>query len=371
MGSPFFSIIVPCYNQAHFLNECVWSVQSQSFTDWELIIVNDGSTDNTQELADNYVHTDPRVKVVNKPNGGLSSARNAGMGVAQGKVLQFLDADDFLLPSCLERVAHHFFVCPDIEISLVGYQYVDEIAKCVIHKVIPLYRQHYIPSIFGSNLGPCHSIFISSKFALFLGDFDETLKSAEDWDFWLRAVKAGARIGVLPSVLVAYRYVSNSMSRNAFRMYEALKTVTLRGPIMDTRILLDSEYNRNHLFDTKSILKRQVLRCLGVSVMQGHVMESVTLFKQEKNTYQWLLSLEDFEIMSSYLSFRYFRSPTEIRYVLEEVLPKFKDFFYQIDITQTEADRAVKLIFKQQINMKNHHRFGRYLGAVVNKLSMR
>ena len=97
------SIIVPCYNQAQYLPECIQSVINQTYTDWECIIVNDGSPDNTEEIALEWVSKDLRIKYLKKENGGLSSARNAGISIAKGKWILPLDADDRIANEYLER----------------------------------------------------------------------------------------------------------------------------------------------------------------------------------------------------------------------------------------------------------------------------
>lgn len=93
--SVFFSIIVPVYKVEPYLRRCVESVLNQSFTDFELILVDDGSPDNCPKMCDEYSRSDKRVRVIHKDNGGVSSARNAALHVAQGKYISFLDSDDF------------------------------------------------------------------------------------------------------------------------------------------------------------------------------------------------------------------------------------------------------------------------------------
>ena len=93
---PKLSVIVPVYNVKKYLIECLNSILSQTFTDFELILVNDGSTDNCGEICDKYASQDSRVVVIHKENGGLSSARNAGLFVSKGKYVAFIDSDDMI-----------------------------------------------------------------------------------------------------------------------------------------------------------------------------------------------------------------------------------------------------------------------------------
>ena len=94
--SYLISVIVPCYNQANFLDETLNSILNQSYTNWECIIVNDGSPDDTENVAQKWTNKDHRFQHISKENGGLSSARNSGLEVAKGDFIQFLDSDDLL-----------------------------------------------------------------------------------------------------------------------------------------------------------------------------------------------------------------------------------------------------------------------------------
>ena len=96
-------IVVPVYNAAKFLGHCLNSILSQTHTNWTAILVDDGSTDNSAEICQRYVNLDSRFRLVSKPNGGVSSARNAGLDLAEGDYLEFLDSDDCLAPNALER----------------------------------------------------------------------------------------------------------------------------------------------------------------------------------------------------------------------------------------------------------------------------
>lgn len=90
-----FSIIIPIYNVERYLETCVNSILTQTYSDYEVILVDDGSPDRCGELCDHYAESDSRVKVVHKVNGGLSSARNAGLDIAMGEYVIFVDSDDY------------------------------------------------------------------------------------------------------------------------------------------------------------------------------------------------------------------------------------------------------------------------------------
>lgn len=116
--SPIISIIVPVYKVEKYIKECVESIRKQSFSDIEIILVDDGSPDCCAEICDEYAKKDKRVKVIHQKNSGLSSARNAGIGIAQGKFLCFIDSDDYISPhyceilyDCLVNTNYDFSVC--------------------------------------------------------------------------------------------------------------------------------------------------------------------------------------------------------------------------------------------------------------------
>ena len=103
--NPFVSVIVPCYNVETYVGECLESLRTQSFTDFEAICVNDGSTDGTRTVLEEFAQADSRILIVDRENGGLSAARNSGLDVARGEYVCFLDSDDKYAPYALEHLA--------------------------------------------------------------------------------------------------------------------------------------------------------------------------------------------------------------------------------------------------------------------------
>lgn len=102
MDKPMISIIVPIYNVEQFLHCCIDSILAQTFTDWELLLIDDGSPDKSGEICDEYAKKDSRIRVFHKENGGVSSARNLGLDKAQGEWVTFIDADDYILPDFIK-----------------------------------------------------------------------------------------------------------------------------------------------------------------------------------------------------------------------------------------------------------------------------
>ena len=117
--NPEFSIVVPVYNVAPYLRECLDSVCMQSFTNWECICVDDGSSDGGGSILDGYAAKDPRFRVIHQPNGGEGAARNAGLAVARGEWIVFLDGDDLLSSDALRRIGE--VITPDVEIIRFGF----------------------------------------------------------------------------------------------------------------------------------------------------------------------------------------------------------------------------------------------------------
>lgn len=127
---PIISIIVPAYNQEKYLGECLESIASQTFTDFEAIIVDDGSTDSTASICQEFVHRDDRFRLVRKPNGGVSSARNVGLDLSEGEYVCFFDSDDVIPSDCLQNHYSHF--SPEVDLTLGAFTwFTDDGANCL------------------------------------------------------------------------------------------------------------------------------------------------------------------------------------------------------------------------------------------------
>lgn len=365
---PLFSVIIPCYNQAVYLTDCLNSILEQSESNWEAIIINDGSTDNTRSVAQKFCSIDSRIKLIEKNNGGLSSARNEGLKNAKGNRIIFMDADDLFFPDCLEHIKKSLSnnLSDDLLLIQYGYTHILENKSTILHEVYPKKRRSLIPEIFYGNLGPPNSVCISKYICELAGSFDEELKSVEDWDYWIRIAKCGGKIKQINKTLVYYRYVKNSMSRNAFVMYEAFKKVISRANQKDIRITIDSELNKTYDINTNNALQEGLIRLLGVSIMQGKIEESLTLFKNETTKPINNILPKEFEPMSSYLSFRYWYSKEEIGSLINTTIPLFITFFKKLGYSKNKIQKIIFLIFHQHFYHRNILKYGKYLGKIIN-----
>ncbi len=139
------SIIVPVYNAEKYLRACIESIQKQTLTAWELLLINDGSTDNSGKICDEYAQRDERIHAVHKENGGVSSARNVGLSLAKGEFIGFVDADDTILPQMYERMYSvaqaeqaDVVLCDAVSVDTEGNEELDSIAQlsnsCTLEK---------------------------------------------------------------------------------------------------------------------------------------------------------------------------------------------------------------------------------------------
>jgi glycosyltransferase involved in cell wall biosynthesis len=225
-----FSVVIPLFNQGEFLHDAVDSLFRQSYPNWQAIIVNDGSTDNSAEIAENYAKRDSRIQVVHRVNGGLSAARNTGLQYASGDCVALLDSDDYYLPTLLEAVNRTFENNRDASVVWCKPQETNEKLKPIkpyqrskpslstklsaaLLSSVPAYRL-----VWDNPLIPCGQVWKRDRI-LPLG-FDESLRSNEDWDIVSRLERAGGRFAFLPGVHSLYRRHGSSLNTNFRRMIQ-------------------------------------------------------------------------------------------------------------------------------------------------------
>ncbi|MCD0471084.1 glycosyltransferase family 2 protein [Flavobacterium sp. JAS] len=221
------SIIIPSYNRAEYLNDALQSVLDQTHTNWECIIVDDGSSDNTKELVEKWIVKDGRFKYVYKKNGGASSARNAGLHLAKGEFIQFLDSDDFMSKFKIEKQLTYFNEMIDIVICdfFPFDQQTGSFLSSRYRNPFPDVSNYIRDIIINWEIDlsiPCHCVLFKSKLLhqnRFI-DFDESLVNHEDWVFWVQLFYYSSGIYNLQESLVSYRIHNKSLCADNEKMKE-------------------------------------------------------------------------------------------------------------------------------------------------------
>jgi glycosyltransferase involved in cell wall biosynthesis len=201
------SIIVPCYNQAQYLDEALQSVLDQTYTNWECIIVNDGSPDNTEAIALKWCEQDSRFRYAFQENSGLSSARNLGVSDAKGEYILPLDADDKIASSYVELAIQSFQ--EDASLKVV-YCKAEEFGERVgLWQLQPF----SLIDLAQYNMIFCSAMYMKLDWQL-VGGYDvNMIYGLEDWEFWIAILKNGGTVKCLDEVGFYYRVRANSMAR--------------------------------------------------------------------------------------------------------------------------------------------------------------
>ncbi|MFV5694955.1 glycosyltransferase family 2 protein [Flavobacterium sp. LB3P122] len=201
------SIIVPCYNQAQYLSEALQSVLDQTYTDWECIIVNDGSPDDTEKVAKRWCKQDLRFNYLYQENGGLSSARNFGIAQAKGDFILPLDADDKIGPNYVSLAVNSF---QEDSFLKVVYCKAEKFGNEIGLWELPSFSLHDLSR---KNLIFCSAFFRKEDWILVGGYDTNMIFGWEDWELWIAILKNGGNVKCLEEVGFYYRIKSNSMLR--------------------------------------------------------------------------------------------------------------------------------------------------------------
>ena len=212
------SIIVPVYNVEKYLHECIESILSQTFVEYEVLLVDDGSTDSSGVICDEYAQKDVRIKAYHKSNGGLSAARNTGIELARGEYVIFLDSDDYWIGS--KSLDHLYKQAKSNDADVVRGEYISvnergERIKTIIRNKVGINQtvldsaSFYKRAIAGENFSV---LFLYKKSAIDTLRFNEQLKIQEDIDFNIRFLAFPRRCVYTNTVFYVYRKRANSIT---------------------------------------------------------------------------------------------------------------------------------------------------------------
>ena len=270
------SIVIPAHNAAATLAETLDSLLAQTRGDWEAIVVDDGSTDATPEVAKAYSARDKRFRLLDggRPAEGVSAARNRGIAEATGRWLLFLDADDWIEPAFVERMVGKLEAHPGAKV-----------AYCACRRVTPDGRAG--PSWLSTEVARAafevfarqcpvvvHGFVLDRAFVVEQGGFDTTLRTSEDWDFWQRIARTGVAFLSVPEPLAAYRMRDGSLSSDVRALIPDARTVIERAFAPDPRVRHPAACHANGADPAVAESKEMALgyfalSCAAVDVGQG------------------------------------------------------------------------------------------------------
>ena len=211
--APAVSVVIPAYNVEWCVGRAVESVLAQTFRDFEVIVVDDGSTDDTAKVLQQY---GAALRVVRKSNGGLSSARNAGIAAAGGEMVAFLDADDWWLPAKLERQVDLMRRRPEVGFCSTAASVVDPDDRVInVWRTQP-WHGPFLVHLFGAHgdvAGSGSAVMARRHLLDKVGGFDEALRSLEDIDMWMRLASEAEYASIDEALVVILKH-PDSMSRN-------------------------------------------------------------------------------------------------------------------------------------------------------------
>ena len=265
-NQPRVSVIIPCYNYGHFLGATLDSLQAQTLTEWECLIIDDGSTDSTRSVAGEYAAADSRIEYVFQANAGHSAARNTGLRQAYGRYVQLLDADDVIQKLKLERQVEYLDTTPECDVVYGNHDYfTDDTLRYALDTPLTADNSRKDPALgpvpdillrlLERNLMVTHAPLFRRGLFERVGPLDTTLAAAEDWDFWLRCAFAGAKFHLqnwdYSAALV--RHHSASYSHDRRRMLESI--LNLRAKIVQlTNDPALCEINRRKCWEEEAAL---------------------------------------------------------------------------------------------------------------------
>jgi len=217
---PTVSVVIPAYNAAWCVEKAVDSVLAQTFRDFEVIVVNDGSTDDTTSVLSRYGDA---IRLINQTNGGMSHARNSGIRAARGEFIAFLDSDDWWLPAKLEHQVGLMRGRPEVGFCSCTARVEDTEGQLLNLWACRNWQGSFLAHLFASNAdvpGSCSAVLARRHLVQRAGAFDETLRGAEDPDLWMR-LAAISEYACLPEPMAVILKRKGSVSRNLEPMRES------------------------------------------------------------------------------------------------------------------------------------------------------
>lgn len=222
------SIIIPCYNQARFVQQAVASCFAQTFSNFQVIVLDDGSTDDPRAALQEFLNR-PNLKILRQENRGLANARNAAIAASDGAYLKLLDADDWLAPTVIAKQAAlldahpalGFVFCDRVRVNARG----ETLDAGTVGAQIASWQSDLFSRLLLGGFFPPVSVMLTRAAFARVGNFDQTLSPCEDLDLWLRILAHGYHAQFLAEPLVSYRLHDAGLSQDHARMEQQYRAV--------------------------------------------------------------------------------------------------------------------------------------------------
>lgn len=299
---PTVSIIVPVYNAEKYLSDCITSILNQTYENIEVILINDGSTDNSGTICNSHMKTDQRIRVIHQPNAGPAHARNTGINQAVGSYVQFVDADDTIEMQMTEQLVAA--MVDNVQLVICGYKSVgmNELAHKYTPPIMGIFQKAlfmpYIGELYKDMLlpSPCNKLYLAEMINAHSIRFTENLTMGEDILFNLAYIGVCTRINMIKHTLYNYTTVPTSITRsynkdllfNQKMLFEEARSFLLREKGYTGRnkhflniIYANSiVYSLNNLFHKNSDLTaRQRKEQIATIVSDGDLIQNDAYFK--------------------------------------------------------------------------------------------
>ena len=249
MQQPFFTIIIPTYNSIKFLKRSLKSIEEQDFNNYEVIVIDDGSNDNTQEFMEEYSLVNNKCLYFYKENGGSATARNLGVSYTKGKYICFLDADDEFMPNKLEEfyklIEKTNFTAEFIFSDALIIDQNKEV-EYIFSSKTAVYSGAYFDKLLKNNFIVNSTVCLSSKLFNKYGGFKSGIRYTEDYELWLRMACNNINMIYCDIPLTKYYYHSEQKSGHKFLM-------------LKDRVYIFKQYFFKHHFAFYRILKEVLL----------------------------------------------------------------------------------------------------------------
>ncbi len=289
---PEISVIIPAYNSEQFISETLTLVLAQTFQSFEIIVVNDGSTDRTKEIVSEFINKDQRIKLINQSNLGTATARNRGIKESSAGLIAFLDSDDLWHPDKLNKQIGFMKKFPKIAIVSCLAEIVDENSICQgLLAGRNLNGSCYREILDTGGISGGSIVIVRKKCFEQIGYFDSALEPFEDWDMWIRLARC-FELATIPEILVGYRRSPKCASRNYSRLKKS-GTMVLQKTFREDKVLSTNNYY-------KHCLARNIAGIGAWCLIDGNYKESWECVKESLNV-NFLAVLKNIPRFSSLL----------------------------------------------------------------------